>query len=144
MFSYIYVLPCWWAVAYCGARSEEGGGAGLVFGVGRFIDLVGLQRAVRPRRRNGIERQVDERAACVAKGPELRRGAELVEPALRRRLLHPFQKARDRDPVADMRGAGAAEFGIILDRLGQHRGEIGRASRRERACKYVSISVVAV
>src|SRR3546814_9394182 len=61
------------------------------------------QRAVRASGRDGVERQVAERTVRVAKRAQLRCGAQFVEAALRRDLFHPFQEARHRDAVADMR-----------------------------------------
>src|SRR3546814_13025207 len=80
--------------------------------IGRFVDLVMRQRAVGAGGRDGVERQVDERAAFVADCAQLRRGGQFVEPALRRELFHPSQEARDRVAVAHMRSAGADAPGV--------------------------------
>ena len=54
---------------------------------------------------------------------------DLGELALRRLAIEPAEKARHRRAVAQLRGARAGEFGLVLDRLHQ-RDRIGAEHRR--------------
>ncbi len=123
------------AVGILAARVDEIERARLDRAVGRLVDLVMRQRAVGTRGRDGVERQIPQHPAGIAKFAQFRCGAEFVEVSFGRDLLHPFEEARHRDAVADMRGAGARKLGFVLDRLGQHRGVAVALDLRARALK---------
>src|SRR5690606_37340053 len=94
--------------------------------VGRVVDPVVDDGAVRPGAGDRLEGEIDElgavaRRRLAAEGEELRRRGDLVEAAVSGRPVEPGEEADHRRAVAEMRAAGSGELCGILPRLGKRR-----------------------
>ncbi len=80
------------------------------------------QRGVRPRGADGVERQVAQNVARIAKFAQLGGGRKLIEPALGPLDAEPVEIACNRRAVAGLRIALALLLDRVLDRARQDRG----------------------
>ena len=112
------------AVGILGAGVDEIERAWLELEIARGRRPVMHHGAMRSCRRDRIEAQILELSRVATELFELHRRADLIDPARGRMLVEPGEEARHRRAVADMRGAGARDLGVVLDRLGQNAGVV--------------------
>src|SRR3546814_7974387 len=81
-------------------------------------------RAIRPRARDGVERQVAQFSRLLAKRVELVRCGQFIKPALRRFKRHPVQEPRQRRAIALVRRLRPRDLDRILHRSEEHTSEL--------------------
>ena len=108
------------AVFVLAAGIDEKQFAGGDAPVAAAADAVMHDGAVRSGAGDGRERDVFQHAGIAAEALQGLDGIDLGQASLRRFAIEPGQKARHCGAVAQLRGFGAGDLGLVLDRLHRH------------------------